>query len=150
MRAVQHLRLRKVGDLRRAADVGCGGQNRILEDGPQQRVGAQALGLDGKNLQQLRGGVDARAGLPLAVRGAAQRQAGAGFGVDQEEQRMIGGDQHLRVIASGLEILRAHQQRVFELVGPLQRSLQNACAHGVELARGGVHDDQAVLAQRSW
>ena len=86
----------------------------VLKDGAQQRIGAQALGLGVEDGEQVGAAVGLRAG-PPAVLIAAQRKARAGFGIYQKEQRVAGGDKHLRVIAVGLQFPAACQQQGFQL-----------------------------------
>jgi hypothetical protein len=95
----------------------------------------------------LTGFVGVGAGLPFAVSGATERKAGASFRIDEEEQRMVSGDQNLGVIAGGLEVLRADEESVFELVGTLKSGAEDASAEGVEVAGGGVHDDEAEVGE---
>ena len=66
-RLEKHFRLGEVGDLRRAADdQGCA-QQKILEDGTQERGGRDALGLGGEDVGEVGGGIALAAGLPQAV-----------------------------------------------------------------------------------
>ena len=51
--------LREVGDLGGATDVSGGGQDGVLKDGAEERVGTEALGGLREDVQQLGGGVGA-------------------------------------------------------------------------------------------
>ena len=74
---------------------------------------------------------------------AAEGETGAGGFVEQEEEGVAGGDEHLGVIAGGGELGGAGEQGSFEFVGALDGGAKDGGAEGVELVGGGVHDDEA-------
>ncbi len=142
----EDLRLGEVGDLRRAADGGEGGQQEILKDGAQQGVGAEALGGGVEDGEQVGGGVLRLAGEPASVF-AAERRAGAGGFVQKEEQAAAGSDEDLGVVAAFGEELVAFVKGGLQFLGVLEGMAQHGRAQGVEGAGGGVDDDEAEVGE---
>jgi hypothetical protein len=151
---VEDLVLRVVGDLGGATDDGLGGEEVVLKDGAEERVGAEALGGGVEDGEQVVGGV---LGL-RAVEGrgptrkpgavlAAEGKARAGGFIDEEEEAGAGGDEDLGVVAALGEELVAVVEGGFEGVGVLDSVAENGSAEGVEGAGGGVDDDEAGVGE---
>src|SRR5271166_550861 len=92
-RVVEHLRLRKVGDLGGTSDVGGGGQEKILKNGAQQGVGTDALGSGIEDGEQVQSGEGFFAGGPIPVLAlerevlvlALEGEARAGLVIDKKQ-----------------------------------------------------------------
>ena len=96
--------LGEVGDLGRAADVGGGGEDGVLEERAEEGVGAKALGSRFEDGEEFGRGVGGGAGLPVPFCGTAEGEAGFGGYVEEEEEGVAGGDEDLGVVAGGFEL----------------------------------------------
>ena len=90
--------------------------------------------------------------MPLSLAGggvadAAKGYALAGLVIEEEEERGGFGDEDLSVVAVRGELFGAVKQRLVKLVGVLDGAAQGAGAHGVELAGGGVDDDETLRSE---
>ena len=146
-------RLSKVGDFRRAADLGGGCEQKILKDGTQERRGREALGLGLENSNKIGCGVSLVLRVPQPIglgcsgRDAAKRDARAGFVVDKEQEARLRGNGDLSVIAGGFESLAAFGERGMKLVGALDGGAKNGRTEAMEVAACGVDDEEALLCE---
>ncbi len=63
---------------------------------------------------------------------------------DQKQQRCAWLHQHLRMIPGRFQLVRARQQRRFQLLCVLDRISQRGGAQRMEVPACGIHDDQAM------
>ena len=87
-------------------------------------------------------------GLAGAGGGALERQPDTGAVVDEEEQAGVRRNRNLGVVTGGLEGAIAAQQGGVELAGALQGGAQDGSAQAMEVAAGGVEDEQPLRGKR--
>ena len=143
---VEDLGLGEVGDLGGATDGGLGGQQVILENGAKEGVGTEALGRIVQDRNQLGGRVLGFAGDP-ELTFAAEGQARAGSFVKKKKQAAERGDEDLGVVTTFLEELVALVECGFKGGSVLDGLAEDGRSKGMEGARGGVDNDEAVVGE---
>ena len=140
-RRVEDRGLREVGDLGGTADVGDGRQEVVLHHGTQERVGGEGDRRGG----QCGGFV---AVVAMKIRAGAAAQGDAAAALEQQEQRAVGLEEDLGVVAGGAQFRATRQESFGERIGIIESLRQQGRGGGTDSGVEGIEEDQVEAAEQ--
>src|SRR6202041_3398963 len=143
--AIQHLRLREVGDFRRTSEVRGRGQQRILHHRTQQSTGSEGLWRRAKRGVELRAREFGVPGKEFPVAAAKRLPAAVNF---VEQKRGFVRDLHLVVETGGFELLRTCEQTFAERIRIVESSKEKGPREAMKPGVERIDEDDSPAGKK--